>query len=293
MNVTFTPATLSIPHEEIDGYPKEIFSRTSLDIVRLLQCPWEDRLSLAQDLVGQMVASGNNFEWIMPARYSYFVSPGQTSVPCLVTRVEINGFGKSDKGAGDTPTSPQISYSHARLHVTYTSVPEADIDILVEETMDPTAEFLTLPSRKAYWDNAQEEPLSKGEAPGLLLKSFEWTYKINQCPLVPAAAFDLVGKVNSDAIWSRKFNHTFPAETLLYTPPELTEFHDFSGQALWEIVYKFNYKPLGWNLFYRGGASGPDGETYNDVFYPQVIYDNSGKVIKGYDAAPFADLFLS
>ncbi|MEM7227261.1 MAG: hypothetical protein AAF432_00455 [Planctomycetota bacterium] len=264
-----TPAVITVPFEEKHGSPTEswrtegassfTFGSGTFSARRALICDWAQRNLLAQQLTGSFATSGNLIIVKQPARYPDFAL-------AFVTSVDVRGFGKSSDGGND-----QIAYPQAELSVTY-EIPQFQFSsdlgdqVLVEESLDAFGEYLTLPHRKLFWDASQNDPLNIDEAPGKLVQGANWNFSILQVPALPAGLFALTGKVNQADVISQTLGLTFAAGTLLCGNINPSRVITTDGAGAWKLPISLQYKPDGWNKFYRGG----------DLTTPQSIYDSSG-----------------
>ena len=266
---------ITVDHEELDGSPTESYDDQGFKAVRVLQCAWADRLTLAEELRGGNRYVGDQYVYTRPQRYPHYEQ-------ATVADVSIAPFGATQAGADTT----QASYPYARLTVTYRvpdygSNPAEEIEeTLVTESLEPAAEFLTLPHEGYFWkDGADWVPLTETEAPQKLLRMLEWVYTRHQQTHLPSAVLDLVGKVNDSTVTSTTLGLSFPAGTLLYNPPQLEREITTTGAKAWRVTYRFTYRPSGWNKFPRRKKDGKDTsfETIyksQDAGDPLVVYES-------------------
>jgi hypothetical protein len=152
------------------------------------------------------------------------------------------------------------------------------------ETIEPTAEFLTLPTTGLYWDESNTLPLGEQEAPGFLMRGFDYVYRIEYQEEIPAEALSLGGCVNNAAVISPVLGMTFAAGTLLFQPPTFERaFNSGNNIPTWTITYRMTYKAVGWNNF----PHVVDGELSFDP-----IYDDTGAV-DIYPTGDFSVIFLT
>jgi hypothetical protein len=122
---------------------------------------------------------------------------------------------------------------------------------LIAESLEPTAEFITLDYRRFRWGAANGDPVLEGEAPGKLLHGLNLVRTYYKIANPPAAILTLPGSVNNGAYNSSLLGLTFPVETLLFQPPQLSRKIDTEGAKKWDMTLKFTFKPEGWNKFWR------------------------------------------
>jgi len=265
-------ATITVPYEELScpqASPREDIRAASMEATRYLQCDWADRLVLARDLLGYTQRSGE-----MVIHHRPHVYPHHSALSAEVAAVSPAG--------APAPAGGAMAWAKARLRVTYRppafgSAGDDPARALVSESIEPAAEFLTVPAEDLYWDAAQEEPLGDDYELPKLVRMAEWVYTRHRMPYIPAGTWSLIGRVNASAVTSARLNASFAAETLLYQPPQLYRRTTSDGTDGWDITYRFTYRPDGWNKFYRPGETDP-----------QPIYDAAGTVFKPYAAADFS-----
>lgn len=275
VSTTYIGTSLTVDYEEIDGSPTEASSQNGFVVKRILQCAWGERGTLRRQLIGTIERYGDVIVVYKAHRY-----PGGTAAIC--SDVQTTPFGKSEGNDSDGVAS----YEFARLEVTY-EVPTYGSDeesgegeSYASESLRPAAEFITLPNQNLYWDAAKTEPVGLEESPGKLIVMLEWQFTRHRMPYIPNDVVNLVGGVNDVAITSPSLGLIFPAETLLYNPPDMMRDIVMSGALEWEMNMVFTHRPQGWNKFPK------KGETV--TFHP--IYNNSGVLEKPYTPVDFSVL---
>ncbi len=247
------PATLTITHEEMKNSPREGYQDDGqFAATRILRCAWADRHTFAIELKGKIEIDGAIFNIIQPHAYPDFAR-------AFVSTVNMTGVGRVT--AADA-NNEQAQYEKAQLSVVYKTSPfqydqDDDDQVLVEESLEGSAEFLTVSSEEYFWDSAQEDPLTVEEAPGRLIQGADWVYTILEIPEIPAGLFSLIGLVNDKAVRSQSLGQVFAAETLLVQPFEPQRQISVLGVGAWRLALRFSYKPTGWNQFYRRGSTAP------------------------------------
>ena len=277
------PNAVSVPFEELDGSPREQVTDQGFQATRELLCTWANRLALAEELKGGVFVvedgSGNQ-SIVRRLPHTYPEKP-----EAVARSVEIVPFDSVKGEGGSAAADARASYDFAQLTVTY-AVPEQgerededNEEVLVSESLTQTSEFLTLPERDLYWDNAQSEPVEKENRPGMLTHTVTWIYIRHKMLKLPSGVLSLVGTVNSAAVTSTSLGLTFSAGTLLYGSPNLSRDITTDGKKAWRVEFHFQYKPTGWNKFYKQGSSAP-----------QSIYDGGGGTVKVYPSDNFTAL---
>jgi len=264
--------TLTVAHEELDGYPTESWEPI-FSAARKLKCAWADRAQLVKELLGyKLPGSKTNVE---PHVYPYW-DPALTSRKPIALKISVSPFGRiSDGGLGQ-----QSNYLHAVLDVTY-EVPQytfsgdGETTPLVEETFEGAGEFLTLPNKGMTWgDNT---PLEEAEAPGILYRMLDYTYTRHLVEVIPAAALDYMGCVNSAAMTINAISVAVGPETVLYTQPTFDRTITADGASRFNLTYRFTIKPTGWNKYRRHGSTDPEDIYYNGILYkPYPLADLLG-----------------
>lgn len=267
---------ISVSYTEIgdEKSPTEGANKEGPRATRLLECTWANRWTLLKELLGWWEYNSNTDTVVIHRPHDY---PHNQWAKCL--DVNILPFGKDVPSGVDGVSA----YGKARLTVVY-GVPEEDD--YASESLEPSAEFLTFPNEKLFWDAAKTEPLNEDEAPGVLLNTLNWIYNRHKMPYIPVEILNLIGYVNAAAITSPTLGMTFPIETLLYQPPTLAREisvvgGDYARLTGWRIEFRFTYRPTGWNKFPKRG----EAFTFKD------IYDDSGTLKKVYPLGDFTPLF--
>lgn len=258
---------MTITYNELEGSGKLTY-RSEGGVVgeRVFEVDWSDRLTFADELrgtVGQVIKT-------RPATF-----PGLSWLYCVDVAVEGAG-----RVLGD---SSVIAYDKAKVTARYEpgEFDENDDRLLVTESLEPSVEFLTMPSEGLFWDNAQEEPIAPEEAPGKLRRELDWVYTKHEVLSLPASTLSLLGYVNAASIKSPTLGLTFAAETLLYHIKPLIREITTEGVQAWTVTYVFSYNGAGWNKYVRAGSA-----------TPQTMYDGAGNEFKQYPTGDFRQIVL-
>lgn len=220
-----------------------------------LRCNWSERHLLVADIFG------NHREY-----------PG------------LSGFGLQAQSAAIVPEKE--CYTESGQGMVYTTALVTfnygtKVTDLISESLEPTAEFLTLDHKRFRWGAAGGDPLLEGEAPGKLLRGMNIVRTLYELPSIPVAVGTSVGKCNSGAYVSTLLGLTFPIETLLYQPPNMDRTIKSDGAAAWKLTMKFAFKPEGWNKYWRAKT-----QTYEKIF----LVD--GAEYKSYTPGDFSTLLF-
>lgn len=302
--------TPTVTFYELANSPRETFDEDGFKAVMSFECAWTDRIELAKQLAGgATLFPDGRTRRIDPFEYPYGTSgqvPPGTSAPlgtapvCVGVEVEPLADSRQSQNT-DTRFS---SYSKAivaatfrvptwkRLAVPTTSGGQAGDYEWVTETLEPSAEFITMPNQKLWWNAAKTEPVAESEAPGFLVKMMEWTRTRHRVIRPHASVFDLQGCVNDSVLSSEKFNRQFAAETLLYVPPRLEPVVMPDGTKAHDLVMRFLYRAEGWNKFWHAGKT-EEGPGTGDIWRPVPVYADRttpGRPLALYKPQPFDDL---
>lgn len=269
---------VTIDYDEQSGSPTgEQWSKDgSFRATRMLRCDWAQRHVLARQLMGFTAGL-----FATPDTY-----PGVTSA--YVEDASIAPFGDLVQSASGLNT-----YEKAILTVNY-ATPQAasggggggsatvdDDGVIVEESLEPSVELLTIADTSIYWDAAKTMPVKDVEAPSLIVRMMDWTLAIRNVTSVPANMDDYIGYVNSEQIVSKSMtNRVFEAETLMFMGASQSRSWSADGPTGWNITFKFQYRRTGWNQFFRSGQ-----------VLPGSLYNSSGVVYKPFDTDDFVTRF--
>jgi len=218
-----------------------------------LQCAWTDRWSLADDIVGNQLAYPD----------------------------AANLFGKSASirplASQGAASSQSIEYTDALVTITYANLDpsegEESGEDLLSESLEPTAEFMTLDYHDFIWSD-DSSPLKEGEAPGKLILGLEYQRTLYKQTSIPGSVLTLPGHVNSNSVTASTLGLTFPAGTLLYKCPTLNRTITSDGEYRWTINYKYSVRYTGWNKYWRASSGAwaeiktKAGATYKS--YPEA-----------------------
>lgn len=153
----------------------------------------------------------------------------------------------------NTPASfvpgSQMFIPSTALVTVYYSTKTADI---ITESLEPTAEFVTLDHRLFAWGSATGDAAKEEEAPGLLVRGMNLvrTSYFVQPPL-DSNLTAMVGFVNDGAFSSTLLTLTFDVETLLFGPCVVNRKLNSNGVQQFDVTKRWTYKPQGWNVYYR------------------------------------------
>jgi hypothetical protein len=211
--------------EEHDAGHGESWDVDRWDATVQLRCTWANRHALVADLLG------NQRPW---PHSGFATTPLAATASIEPVPTQYVTVGQS------------CTYIEAIVTVGYSSDEEED---LLAESLEPTAEFMTLDHKLFKWDNG--DPLVEGEAPGKVTRSLSIVRQMFKLASIPSEVRTCIGKSNDVEYVSALLGMTFPAETLVYEPSPMNRTITTAGDKGWNVALKFNYKPEGWNKFWR------------------------------------------
>jgi len=242
---------------EESGQISENFSPDGITCSVVLACAWSIRHDVVTDIVG-----GKEY-W----PHGSFVKRPFAVSAAIVPRP-----------AKGTTTGQSIDYPQALITVNYERK-KLDPEQLASESLEPTAEFITQDHKRYVWGSSTGNPLTEAEAPGRIVRGLNLVRTIYKLPSVPVSLLSLPGTCNDTSYVSSLLGLTFPAETLLFSPPTLDRTIETDGSEGFNLSLKFSYKPEGWNKFWRA-----ESESYEEIYDTQ-----SEAVYKNYPLADFSD----
>lgn len=252
MSILVAEKQITVDYEEMDGSPTEGFDSNGFKATRILMCAWPERLMLARQLKGGYQQIGSDTVYLTPAAYPWYPS------------ARVNSLDIKNEGQPENPLSTE-RYEKAVLTVNY-SVPKAEEETLVDESIEPAAEFLTLPVNNLYWGIGENKvALSDAEAPGYLIQMYDWVYTIKYSRDLPNWVDELEGCVNSATVRSKSLNRTYPPETLLAGKPKADRVVTTFGDKGWTITCRFTRRNFGWNLFPRVENASSGGIPFEPI----------------------------
>lgn len=259
---TSPPHGLTEP-EEMHLSQSENWSEEKIATVVQLKCAWSQRQGVMSNLLTYAKA------WPYHSQATAFAKTGS-----------IQPF----PGEAGTRLGSGYSYEFALLTVNFESLNKVEGEdpeevTIFSESIEPTAEFLTLPTDGFYWDNTQTVALKEGESPGRLQIALDYCVTFYKLPVIPAAALTLIGKVNNASVSSPSLGLTFAAETLLFNPPRINRNVTINGDNSYTMQCRYSYRPTGWNQFWRAKTQAWAS-----------IYDDAGTQYKNFQTASFAGM---
>jgi hypothetical protein len=246
---------MTVAYAEELGSPTETRTNNGIEATRILRCDWSDRYDLEAEI---LAAGGEQY-------------PFRSATGLRARSIAIRPANGEILDASGDPT--MASYQQALLTVAYRTPTTGDAeevgDALISESLEPWTEFYTLDWSKFRWGATDGPPIKENEAPGRLVRGVDYIFTRHESATIPAAAFSLIGKVNVASVTATLLGVTFGAQTLLYKPPTLQRSITTDGAEAWKIIYRFSYRPEGWNRFWR-----PETATFVQLYTASGAYDN-------------------
>lgn len=248
---------------ELHGTERMSFSLTDIIAEVTLEAPYELAAQICADMVGNAVP------W---PKFSF----GRAIPRCIKADPSPAPNDNYIAGVGGT-----IQYTTAHIRATF-SLKAPDPEDLFVETIEQTAEFMTMDNKRFRWGSKNGDPLLENEQVGRLMYQTVLSRRFFRLPQLPPGIYDLGGHVNENEYHSQKYDQTFAPETLLFIPPRTEESFTTDGSEGFALECQWVYKPQGWNRYYR--AKSQEWEEIWD-------FDNDEK-FKQYPTDPF-DILLA
>lgn len=244
---------------EMDGTAVENFGRESLSASVQLKCPWDQRHEIMYDMIFNRVA------------WPYLDHDG-----LVATSASAVAF----TGSVGVQDLYGYEYELALLSIQFAtdSREEGEDETLYSESLEPTAEFLTIPPTDYRWGSSAGTALKQEEAPGRLEVGFDYVVTRYRLPTIPSWVLTLNGKCNSGSVVSPSLGLTFASEHLMFNPPAISREVTLDGDNLYTLQTRLTFRGNGgWNYFWR-----PETGAY------EQIYHKDGGVYKNFIPASFA-----
>jgi len=255
---------------------REYFGADGPRVEQTFRVAWAERLTFIKEMLGGL--SGGIL--YPPAKYE---PEGNEAVGVLYAR-----------SAEIVPTEepsrdPELSWGFAQVRITYgppnvIDPPEGE-DVYVTESLVASGEYLTLPRKGLFFgsgDGAVSLEDYDIEVPTKIMPMLEWQYIVHRYATIPSAILTLPGRINSSAVYSRSLGLTFPAQTLLCGPIEMTREYTSLGTLMPTVTWHFLYKnngtmgaPKGWQHFPRTDGGEVTWERITDGIYNINVYEEA------------------
>jgi len=227
---------------ELDGSPVEEATDTSFKATVKLRCPWSVRRTLSAEL-------------------SDYTTYGGGVVAARARSISIEPFTHVQGADGVLAAD----YEDAIVTVQYVfdkDTPSEDGGDLFSESLEPTAQNLTMQWQRFRWKTSQKN-VEEGEKPSKILRGLDYVLTKYNLASIPAAALTLVGCCNSAAVTASTLGLTFAAQTLLFNPPTIQRKVSLgsSPSLKWTATYRLTYNAGGWNKFWVAHDNPPVWDT--------------------------------
>lgn len=265
----YTPAIAAC--EEFGEYAESwSFDGVSADVT--LRVPWELRHALVTDLLA------NNRAWPHG-----IISGGPTAQTCAI-RPFPSAYTTSGQSCEYIDALVAIHYGMDEPKEPSGGDPD-EIGEFYSEEIEQITEMRSLDPSGFRWagptgsTGATGDSLREGQGVGELVHTMNLVRKYFQVSFpLPAAVLSLSGTSNEDAYTSVMLGLTFPAQTLLYSPPHLSHSIKTDGSRSANLTFRFSEKKSGWNRFWN-----PDKERYENIYSKK-----SKQVYRPYPPADFS-----
>lgn len=318
---------LYVPHTEIaagrSSGPEEDFGDNA-HAKRVLRCKWQDRMTLAWQLLGGPTIMGNpgmptasqvNSKYgtsaatgdivvFSPHQYPYNAqlvcksvsmrAEGRPIATGAVWDARINSTNVAIPEMVNNFNGSSDGTGGAILECEYVSPQEYTASgngyqLFFQENLSPSTEFITLPRNNLYWDNAQAVPINVNEAPAFEIKRWMWTVtrrKVTPTGTLLPLIRAAQGCVSSDALVSNFFASGWAAGYVLFEGADLAPDSMNDGTPALCINLKFKASSVAWNKFPHtyNSASGVNFDT---------IYNADGSAFKMFPTTALGPLISS
>lgn len=211
----------------------------------VLRCPWADRNTIAAEIL--------NGARIFP----------DANMGALAAQIEITPVPNS----AYTVVSGLIVYEHALLKVNYNvsdvgsatkkTDPVSGTQVLVEETIEPTVEYLSVDHKIFRWGSNTGPKLRENEAQTRPMYGLGLTRTVHGITSIDASILTMPGRTN-DTAYDSDLGITFEEETLLFVPQPIRRTSKTDGSVSFSVTLKWAYKEKGWNKVWRAAKAGDD-----------------------------------
>ncbi len=249
--------TVTTPHFEVQGWPKELYVLKGSAYERKIRCAWNDRYALASEL----------------DTYPDSIFPYNTASGAILDTIKMEperNSKSSDAGNG------KISYENAILTCNYSTLGPSTAN-LVSERLTPGVSGVKLAGDRLYWDTAGEKPVGTGSR---LIPVATYTLRYHRAAAVPAAALTLPGYVNNNTVETKILGVSFSANFLLYRGAVVRRVLSAAGITLFDATHVCSYAyndGFGWNRLWR-----PETGTFG------LVYDSDGNLKAPYPTTAFS-----
>lgn len=232
--LTDPPMGLAEP-SALKGSESDTFDAKKQTATVDLICPWDDRYPVLFN--------------ILFAQKEWPYLPGSDIRAMTGSTTAFDGSKNIDNGSANDYVDAKVTINFEWSKVK-ANAPGGGTAIY-SESLDPTAEFLTVPYQDFRWTNPTGDALKKEEAPGRLEIGLDYTVTWNGLIAIPNLALTLIGCVNNATVTSPSLGLSFGAETLLFNPPKITRAVSGTGEDKFQMITRCTFRQMGWNAFWR------------------------------------------
>lgn len=218
----------SLDVHELEAPLEQISRAGGFIATATLKCPWSNREAVIDDLLSNLVP------------YPRFPSSGAKARQASAT---FFGGTIADGGLMVPP--------YARITVAYSQGEDEDESgNIFSETLEPSAEFITVSPLHFRWGSPTGTELEKEEAPGKLIVGLDYVQTRYGLSTLPAAILE-PNVVNDANVAASLLGLTFAPETLLYVNSLPSRNITAGGAEKWTMPSRFSFRSHGWNIFWR------------------------------------------
>jgi len=273
---------------------EERFSDDGVIVIRRVRCEWSKRWMLQRDLRGYVIGTTQYFPQRLVLTSGVNAADWYSStVPLFVRKVNIKPF----------PIVAEDGAELAELELEYGTLPYATppggeepvpppgATTYVTESLEPAAEFLTLPTKEVYINGTLVEETGIS-VPARVMTMTDWVYTIHAMTYLPDSFFTCPGTINSAAIKSYWLGYTFAAQTLLCGNPSSIREITSEGITTWAVTFRFTYRQEGWNKFpYWNPGAGTTPYTLEfGTLYDGTTGSGTDRPLYPYPISDFTDI---
>lgn len=230
---------ITVAHDEITGSPTEEFPKEGgFKATRVLQCAWENRLALAQQLRGGYSTDGTG-TWVLPHRY-----PWRQTARCTDVTIGPKGGTRGlDTSIGEEGNRYEYAYVTAIYGTGESSfATEAETKLLTHR-IEGGAQFITRSAKGWFWWTETEVEVQADDAPGILVPILRWSVTIHEVETLSALLWQYMGTVNDrpvSADYLPDSTFAFLAETCRYDAPQMERTITTEGENRWNVTLQFS-----------------------------------------------------
>ena len=228
----------TIPHYEVQGFPREQQTLSKFTAVRAVRCLWSQRYSLAWELLDP-----TNL-------YPY------NAFKAYCVHVDYRPWGEGDRIVAQSTHPTDVKLSHyldwALVIAKYTTANIAYVNgLLIEERL-----VTGLEHRKGVWQRMQigegetARAAFDAEAPTRLEPVGWYMLRYPRYPTLPPAVTVIEGCINSGAYATKILGYTFPVRTMMYKGGKVERSLTTGGVSAWDVTHEAEIKRTRWDYIW-------------------------------------------